>query len=187
MSKIKYFIIISAVCLLISGIAYGKNSNIETINVNADVEYSIKYEEIAQNSDIIVLGSAVKDLMERQSFIKYASRPNAEGTGKPEMAESFYSLAEFKIDKIIKQNNNTSVNVNDIINIREHVAIIEQDKVKSKITFENYKELKKDEKVLLFLKKNDFGDYIIIRGNEGREPAKTDEEINKAVLKHKIK
>ena len=100
------------------------NLKYETISITADHVLYKSVEELENDSDIILIGSPIKNLDEEEAVVNYYTGKGAPG-GKA--VSSFHTLREIKIDKVLKGT------VTDItMRIGESAALIDSEDGKQK-------------------------------------------------------
>ncbi|WP_342575740.1 hypothetical protein [Paenibacillus sp. FSL M8-0142] len=115
-------------------------------------------EELDQAADVIVIGSPIKDFEDREHMAQYF---------EDGMIQDFYTMTELRIEKVIKQPD--GIDIGEMMELIEPLSIIEESgNQKTKIIMDDYRELKKGSRYILFLKDNTFGQYSIINMNNGK-------------------
>lgn len=121
-------------------------------------------DKLEENSELIVIGSPVKDFMSREHNLEYLELPKSSG----KIVSNFSTTTEFEVEKIIKSSENFVLNESNIIEIIEPVGLEKKTKVYNKLFLEDYRELKKGSRYIIFLKKNANGQYSVINMNKGK-------------------
>ncbi|WKL00500.1 hypothetical protein Q0F98_26160 [Paenibacillus amylolyticus] len=105
-------------------------------------------------AELIVIGYATEDFKDRKHIITAFD---------DETMQSYHTNTNIKIEKILKKPNDFPSDLNELT-IIEPVSL-EGD---VKYTVDDYVELQKGDKSVLFLMKNTFGDYGLINYNLGK-------------------
>ncbi|MDC3413183.1 hypothetical protein NC797_11640 [Aquibacillus sp. 3ASR75-11] len=166
------------------------DTNVDETNVletvNFDANY-IKYTEeskMFEEADLVVLAKVNKSFEDREHVVKYLpSDPQL----KEDVIEDFYTKTPITIKKVLKKTNDDNIDKKGTLNIIEPVSIIKNKDKRKKFTTENYLELKKGEKYVLYLKKNTFGEYSVINMNNGRFNMNVDDEFKNKQIDKKDK
>ncbi|QDS36350.1 hypothetical protein [Brevibacillus brevis] len=150
-----------------------KNEPMETISLEA---LYITYEsaEELDEADLILIGTPTSDFSDREHKTSYY----ADGS-----LQDFYTLTEIEVDKIIKSPNDFDLKESETLSIIEPVGMIELDGTK-KITIDEYKEMEKGEKYIIFLNDNGYGQYSVINNDLGKfnldsKSAKSEKSLSK--------
>ncbi|MFB7816697.1 hypothetical protein ACFC0X_21280 [Paenibacillus chitinolyticus] len=145
--------------LLISSLYYlfiynsVKDTIINTSGVYASFESE---DELFNSAELIVSGSTNQSFEERKKMITTFSVTNA--------IQDFYTITDFQVEHVIKGN----LTPKTTIQVGEPISYFQGLTGKSKITREDYTELKKSSNYLLFLKKNSEGLYFIMNAEFGK-------------------
>ncbi|MDQ0657859.1 hypothetical protein [Paenibacillus sp. W2I17] len=155
-------VLVSLFVLAISAvaIAYASGQSKPDVNIHKVVNLSansLTFHEIDKLdafAELVVIGYATEDFRDRKHVITAFD----DGT-----MQSFHTNTNIKIEKILKKPKDFPSNQNELT-IIEPVSL-EGD---VKYTVDDYVELQKGDKSVLFLMKNSFGDYGLINDNLGK-------------------
>gem|GEM_PF-6264789 len=103
-----------------NSIAQAPASDEELSVISLDANY-IKFDnflDLSTTADLIVTGKPLENFTERQHYVSYF--PNDQNH-----VQDFYTLSNFKIDKIIKQPPKESLKNGEVIQVGESVSIID--------------------------------------------------------------
>ncbi|NMI03187.1 hypothetical protein HF638_04330 [Paenibacillus sp. SZ31] len=126
----------------------------KVVNLSSNSLTFHKIDKLDAFAELIVIGYATADVRDREHVITAFD----DGT-----MQSFHTNTNIKIEKILKQPNDFPTDQNELT-IIEPVSL-EGD---VKYTVNDYVELQKGDKSVLFLMKNSFGDYGLINDNLGK-------------------
>ncbi|MEK4361527.1 hypothetical protein MKX68_03305 [Paenibacillus sp. FSL M8-0212] len=126
----------------------------KVVNLSANSLIFHEIDKLDAFADLIVIGYATADFRDREHVITAFD----DGT-----MQSFHTNTNIKIEKILKKPEDFPSNQNEL-KIIEPVSL-EGD---VKYTVDDYVELQKGDKSVLFLMKNTFGDYGLINYNLGK-------------------
>ncbi|WP_226000972.1 hypothetical protein [Paenibacillus sp. BJ-4] len=138
-----------------------KLSELNTPKISLEASY-IDYKTVSEldsNAELIVIGTPLQGFDDRQHIVTSFD----DGT-----LQDFYTLTNIKIDKVIKSPEGSSLNLDEPLSIVEPISYIDDAGGKKKIAFEDYTELKQNEKSIIFLKKNTQGQYSVINMDLGK-------------------
>lgn len=124
------------------------------VNLSANSLTFHEIDKLDAFAELIVIGYAIEDFRDREHVITAFD----DGT-----MQSFHTNTNIKIEKILKKPDDYPSDQNELT-IIEPVSL-EGD---VKYTVDDYVELQKDDKSVLFLMKNSFGDYGLINDNLGK-------------------
>lgn len=174
-NKKTIFVISGVVVLLIlaSGASFFKNSSsesatseptsneIKTVSVSTNYLKFENVDALDTAADLVVIGEATQDFSKRKHMTTYFD----DGT----TLQDFYTLTEIKVDQVLKESDDISKAADGLtLEIVEPLALVQNAGETIKLTHENYTELQKGEKTVIFLKKNTFGQYSIFNQNLGK-------------------
>ncbi|MDY7224238.1 hypothetical protein [Halalkalibacterium halodurans] len=143
----------------------------ERINLHGNyVEYD-EEDSLYKEAELIVLAHTNKDFLDREHIITMTP---ADGD-LPETIEDFYTKTPIIITEVIKSPEGSNIKANDEIEIIEPISILEEEK--KILLMENYTAINKDDKYIIYLQDNSFGEYSIINLNNGRFNLESDEQI----------
>jgi hypothetical protein len=177
----KKLISVITILLLVSGsygalYAYNFNSGADdVITATAKHEDFGNLNELESSSDIIIVGKKIKgeNVIEKFDITE----------GDPDSVKRFHTLADFKINEVLKnENNNPSINKNTIVTVVENSAY-EIDALGNKKVYhiDGYGLMKENKKYVLYLRKSESteGEYIIRGVIYGKVPLENSStEIN---------
>ncbi|WP_025715954.1 hypothetical protein [Paenibacillus sp. 1-18] len=138
-----------------------KLSELNTPKISLEASY-IDYKTVSEldsNAELIVIGTPLQGFDDRQHIVTSFD----DGT-----LQDFYTLTNIKMDKVIKSPEGSSLNLDEPLSIVEPISYIDDAGGKKKIAYEDYTELKQNEKSIIFLKKNTQGQYSVINMDLGK-------------------
>ncbi|WP_339188946.1 hypothetical protein MKX33_03050 [Paenibacillus sp. FSL R5-0490] len=158
----KKVVLVSLFALAISAIAIAyangqSKPNVpvhKVVNLSANSLIFHEIDKLDAFAELIVIGYATEDFRDREHVITAFD----DGT-----MQSYHTNTNIKIEKILKKPNDFPSDLNELT-IIEPVSL-EGD---VKYTVDDYVELQKGDKSVLFLMKNSFGDYGLINDNLGK-------------------
>ncbi|OMF44653.1 hypothetical protein [Paenibacillus amylolyticus] len=155
----KKVVLVSLLVLAISAVAIayvnGQSVNIhKVVNLSANSLTFHEIDKLDAFAELIVIGYAKEDFRDREHVITGFD----DGT-----MQSFHTNTNIKIEKILKKPNGFPSDQNKLT-IIEPVSL-EGD---VKYTVDDYVELQKNNKSVIFLMKNTFGNYGLINDNLGK-------------------
>lgn len=194
--KLRIVAVFALSILLVGGVAinyYLNNTTeekVEALNKNIINEMEIHglhvgyrtLDNLDKEAELIVVGSPIRDFKERNHVTTYINNT--------EVVNTFYTITELKVNKIIKSPEDFSLNKSKTIQIIEPIGLMETSEGLVKYYMNSYREMKKDSKYVIFLKKNTQGTYYgVINLNMGKfNIDNTDSDDNgKAVKDNKNK
>ncbi|MGG1618981.1 hypothetical protein ACIFQM_21000 [Paenibacillus sp. NRS-1782] len=136
-------------------------SELNTPKISLEASY-IDYKTVSEldsNAELIVIGSPLQEFDDRQHIVTSFD----DGT-----IQDLYTLTNIKIEKVIKSPEGAALNVEEPLSIVEPISYIDDAEGKKKIAYEDYTELKQNEKSIIFLKKNTQGQYSVINMDLGK-------------------
>lgn len=129
----------------------------------------IKYEsaeELEKGAELILIGNTKTEFMKREHITTFMSNG---------AIADFYTLLDFNIKEVVKKPSDFSLDSSKMIKIIEPAGFITKEKIKSEehnvntiIKDETYEPLEKNVDYIVFLKKNDKGQYGIINMYRGK-------------------
>lgn len=123
----------------------------------------MKYDDINdldQDAQVILICTPLKDFLDREHIVTRYSDGHL---------QDFYTLTDVRIQKIIKKPADVKLEVGQTLQIIEPVSVLDQGKSgKVKVATENYQELRKASKYILFLMKGGIDKYGVINMNLGK-------------------
>ncbi|MGC5770742.1 hypothetical protein [Paenibacillus pabuli] len=124
------------------------------VHVSANSLTFNEVDKLDEFAELIVIGYATDDLVDREHVVTAFD----DGT-----MQSFHTNTNIKIEKILKKPDDFPLDQNELT-IIEPVSLEGQ----VKYTANDYVELQKDDKSVIFLMKNSFGNYGLINDNLGK-------------------
>ncbi|OMF10139.1 hypothetical protein BK129_04765 [Paenibacillus amylolyticus] len=126
----------------------------KVVNLSANSLTFHEIDKLDAFAELIVIGYATEDFKDRKHIITAFD---------DETMQSFHTNTNIKIDKILKK-------PDDFPSDQNKLTIIEPVSLEGdvKYTVNDYVELQKGDKSVLFLMKNSFGDYGLINDNLGK-------------------
>lgn len=131
----------------------------DVVNVEAMYLWLPNVDELAQNADLILIGSPTEEFQDREHF----TEDFPDGTLK-----DFYTKTNFHIESIIKKPEDLSIKEGEDFKVAEPIGYEDTVKKETKVTLSGYTELEKGKKYIVFFEKNKFGDYIVVNLNLGK-------------------
>lgn len=152
---------------------------VPVIEIEANIVYTVEKDQIGEYADLIVFGVPQDTFEDRKFVINHFPKDSNDKSDTPEAIQDFYSLVNFKVDAVYK---NDGVKVGDEISIFERAALITDGEGKKIIKQAGYQELQPQQEYVLFLKKSPDADYYhIVRNNDGQEKVSSEEDIEQQV------
>lgn len=151
--------------LLSSDVAYVPSGR--KISVSANYESYLKVSDIDKDADLILKARPSEAFDKRESHINYFSSGDV---------REFYTLTNLKIEKVLK---------GDLKNFKKNTLSVIEPIAKDKnsglmLTYEDYQAMSENESYLIFLKKNDYGQWSIINMSLGAIPVNPPQMLFKA-------
>jgi len=168
--KVKISVISAvSVFLVIALVTYYTTVYMSVSNVNVQGNYMTyrTIDELDKAADLIIIGSPTVDFEDRIHEVKYF--PDG-------VIQDYYTLTDITIEKIIKEPNDSSIKQGNTIQIVEPIGLVQSIIGKQKMKIEGYDEMLKDNRYIIFLKKNSNGVYSIINMNSGKFNMTADNE-----------
>lgn len=118
-------------------------------------------DELERGAELIVVGTPSEDFFGRQFLVKRYPDGNV---------MTFATMATIRVSRVIKNPSGFRLSPKRTLQALEPVGLINEGPVAGwvKINMEDYKELKRGSRYLLFLKRNTVGQYGIINMNLGK-------------------
>lgn len=173
-------IILSAIILFIpisyGGVyAYNSNSSVEEVSISGKYIGFDSFQQMEEESDLIVIGKKIttkENIVELDSTNAYTDA---------------YSLADFKIKKVIKNKTDKDLTKKDNITVMEYAAHDTDAYGKERFFhLEDYNPMKDNKHYVLYLRESrtDLGVYLIRGAVFGKVPLDTTEEIENKEVKN---
>lgn len=134
-------------------------NSVSEVTANATYNYPRNFDELEQSSSIILIGTPTQDFQKREHKINYFESGDI---------KDFYTLTEIKVEKVLKQPQGSTLVDSQMIKIAEPISLEQTIMGKFKLTVDNYQELQKSSKYLLFITINDHGKYWLRGGFLGK-------------------
>jgi signal peptidase I len=134
-----------------------KENSIEHINIHANYILSRSLEELESRSDLIVVAKTNQPFNERNHIINKHNNISI---------KEIFTKTEIVILKVLKKPEELALTKNDLLTVIEPVTFDRERNVK--LSYAHYEELLGNESYVIFMKKNDYGDYSIINMNDGK-------------------
>ncbi|KMY49982.1 hypothetical protein [Peribacillus loiseleuriae] len=132
--------------------------SIRTVDIEANYFVYETVDKLSQGADIILVASPIDD---------FANREHRSTKFEDGAIQDFYTLTNLNVEHIIKQPK--GMNIGSQMQVNEPVSIItEADKQQTKVTVEEYREMKQGRRYIVFLKNNGMGGYSVINMNNGK-------------------
>ncbi|MDT0124905.1 hypothetical protein Q9R46_19730 [Paenibacillus sp. RRE4] len=116
-------------------------------------------EELDRNADLIIIGSTAEEFQDR----KHITTTFDDG-----VIQDFYTLTNLNIDSVIKKPDDSDISTGQTLEAIEPIGYTDPAIKDTKITLNDYTELEKDITYIMFLEKNDQGNYVLINLNLGK-------------------
>ncbi|MFM9282164.1 hypothetical protein [Paenibacillus jiagnxiensis] len=148
-----------------------ENNAIPEVSVSANYIAYETVDRLDSGAELIVVGSASQEFDDRKHMATYFE----DGT-----IQDFYTLTDIKVDKVIKAPEESNISPGDSLTIIEPISYVEDSTGIKKITTEDYSELEKDEKNIIFLQENAYGQYSVINMELGKFSLETPMTVHSA-------
>lgn len=173
--KLVKLVLSALMIVLIGGVifkySYTNSTEMQVQGLNKDIVNEVDVygmhvgyltlDDLDKSAELIVLASPVADFKDRNHVVKYTNNKKVIG--------DFYTITDLKITKVIKSPDDFSLNKAKTIQIIEPIGMIETSKGLSKYLINGYREMKKNSKYIVFLKKNTQGTYYgVINADKGK-------------------
>ncbi|QJD84979.1 hypothetical protein [Cohnella herbarum] len=129
-------------------------NSFRVVSMSADYVGYSSADELYSGAELVVIGRPTEDFEDREMHIVQYS------TGA---IQDYYTLTDIDIERIVKG----PTEIKDL-QVIEPLAIIQDIQGKTKLTTEDYTEMKKNKEYLIFLRKNTFGQYCVINMQSGK-------------------
>ncbi|AIQ62893.1 hypothetical protein PSTEL_07015 [Paenibacillus stellifer] len=114
---------------------------------------------LEEHSDLILTGTPVSDFKDREHVTTTYGDGNI---------QEFYTLTDLKVTSVLKKPADLDLVSGQTFQVAEPVGYTDTEKKDTKITRNEYSKLKKDSEYVIFLKKNDQGQYFVLNLNLGK-------------------
>lgn len=121
-------------------------------------------DQLNDEADLIVIASSSDSFLDREQFSVYSPAED----DAPETLSDVYSKNKIIIKEILKPDDNYDLNIGDVLEVIEPVAVVEENDEKQIISIENYLEMEEDINYIIYLGLNSYGEYSVINMNNGR-------------------
>ncbi|MFD0698544.1 hypothetical protein ACFQZT_31200 [Paenibacillus sp. GCM10027628] len=118
-------------------------------------------QSLEKNAEIILIATPTNDFEGRDHKATYFPGGKSSNT-----IQDAYTLTNIKVQKVIKSNG--EVSEDKTIKVIEPVGLIQEITGKKKLTVDDYSEMEKGKKYVVFLKKNTQGQYSIMSSAYGK-------------------
>ncbi|MBN7774464.1 hypothetical protein [Clostridium aminobutyricum] len=153
----KIVFIVFGLFLCFSLYYFGVYNSISDVTIASSYKSYDDISSLDKGAELIVIGSTAQDFEDREHKATFFD----DGT-----LEDFYSLTNIKVNKVLKGAD--GIKNGDNLNIIEPASIIQTVEGKQRLLRDDYQPLEKNKNYILFLKKNDNGQYSIINMNLGK-------------------
>ncbi|WP_433706911.1 hypothetical protein [Paenibacillus illinoisensis] len=164
-------LIIALVLVVVAGtltyLSQRSEPNSQINNVVSLSANSITFNEVdklADFAELVVIGYATDEFVDRDHVVTAFE----DGT-----MQSFHTNTNIKIEQVLKKPDDFPENQKELT-IIEPVSLLDG----TKYTADNYVELQKNDKSVIFLMKNTFGDYGLINDNLGKFSLEETNQLN---------
>ncbi|MEK4191425.1 hypothetical protein [Paenibacillus sp. FSL L8-0494] len=138
-----------------------RSTELNDSKISLEASY-VTYETVSaldSGAELIVIGTPLRDFDDRKHIVT---------TFDDGALQDFYTLTDIQVDEVIKAPKDSTLAADEALTIIEPISYIEGAEGKRKITFEDYTELKQNEKSIIFLKQNSQGEYSVINMDLGK-------------------
>ena len=159
LTKKKVSIGLLALVLLAGGTTYYSlvYNKVTTSTAAARVVPYNDLQSLEREADLVLIGTPAEDFVNREHKTIYYSGGKAGKT-----IQDVYTLTNFKVQKVIKSNGENFAFEDKTIQVVEPVGLVQELTGKKKFQFEDYSEMEKGKKYVVFLKKNTEGQYSVM-------------------------
>lgn len=172
----KKIVVVFVITLILAGSSLflnskdSSNQSIRTVNIQGLYKAYSDTDSLDASADIILVGSPIKEFTERESVTtKYSDGE----------LQAFYTLSEFKIEKVIKNESELDLENEKIMKVIEPIALVDFPGETVKMTLGNYVEMHPNNTYLIFIKQSLPGHYGIINMNNGKFNLDDAEKVKK--------
>ncbi|GMX62606.1 hypothetical protein Elgi_24110 [Paenibacillus elgii] len=128
-------------------------------NVHADAVTFSDVDGLDKAADVVLIGTPIKNFLEREHIVSKCS----DGT-----ISSFSTSVEVSVESVIKKPSDLQIDKGSIFKFNEPVGLIQEVSGKVKLNVDDYLELEKGNKYIVFLSKHPIsGEYFVINYNLG--------------------
>ncbi|WP_438434899.1 hypothetical protein [Gorillibacterium sp. sgz500922] len=147
--------------LLAAGVLYDFYvfSSVKTVSVQANYMGYTNSADLEKSAEIILVGRPLKKLEDRQKV----ETAYSDGT-----LQDFYTLTELEVEKVLKNTTSENIRAGKTFVAIEPIVMDQGLTGKTKLTLEDYSEMKENHHYLLFLKAGSPGIYGVINMNNGK-------------------
>lgn len=149
-----------------------KTTGLRKVSAMASYIVYPNVDELDREAQLILIGTPTQNFIDRTSNNVYYEDGNLQDNS---------TVTDFKIERVIKNQDN--IELGEEIPIIEPISIIEEaDGQKVVATIEDYVELQKGKKYVVFLHKNTYGQYSVINMNNGRFAIEEGSDLERSVM-----
>lgn len=123
------------------------------IRLQANYESFDTVPDADQGADLVLLASPISDFDQRKHITKYFT------DGK---LMDFYTITPLKIERIIKTDKNIAIKPRDLLQVLEPASYLKDSDGQHLLTYESYQPMAKEQRYLVFLKRNSKGAYSVM-------------------------
>lgn len=147
--------------LLAAGVLYDFYvlSSVKTVSVQADYMGYTNSADLEKAAEIILVGRPIQKLEDRQKI----ETAYSDGT-----LQDFYTLTELEVEKVLKNTTSENIQTGKTFVAIEPIVMDQGLTGKTKLTLEDYSEMKENHHYLVFLKEGSPGKYGVINMNNGK-------------------
>lgn len=138
-----------------------KDINVEALYISYNTE-----DELAKNSDAIIVGEVLKDFKDREHIEKYINVNSVGDKGDKRMTD-FYTISDINVISVIKNYDNT-IKENSNMKILEPITQYQNNNEQITLRREGYQELKTKTKYIIFLARNTEGVFVVFNPYIGK-------------------
>ncbi len=161
------------------------SQNLPVFNTHADYRTYNTLADLENGADAILLVAPTQRFMDRKHIVTFFEEDK-------NTMQDYYTLTELKVFKVLKADDVTFKD-NKYIEVVEPISIVKQ--VGKDVIFatDGYVEMERNEKYVVFLKKNQSGKYRILNMNNGKfshyinKPRKEDMHTNQQLRAEVLK
>lgn len=142
----------------------GTEKSIERVVLHGNFVKFDDEDQLNDEADLIVIASSNDSFLDREHVSVYSPAED----DAPETLSDVYSKNKIIIKEILKPDDNYDLNIGDVLEVIEPVAVVEENDEKQIISIENYLEMEEDINYIIYLGLNSYGEYSVINMNNGR-------------------
>ncbi|WP_010497199.1 hypothetical protein [Paenibacillus elgii] len=134
-------------------------NSVREINVHADAVTFSDVDSLDKAAEVVLIGTPIKNFFDREHSVSKRS----DGT-----ISSFATSVEVSVESVIKKPSDLQIDKGSIFKFNEPVGLIQEISGKVKLNVDDYRELEKGNKYIVFLSKHPIsGEYFVFNYNLG--------------------